>query len=80
MEERDEIIVFRRFENAFMANVAKTKLDAYGIPCFLSDENLSNLYPFQNFLAIRLHLFAKDADWAKSVLTENNLSITDESL
>ena len=79
MEDQDEIIVFRRFENAFMANVAKTKLDAYGVPCFLTDENLANLYPFQNFLAmgVRLHLFAKDADWAKSVLTENNLSIND---
>jgi hypothetical protein len=79
MEDQDEIIVFRRFENSFMANVAKTKLDAYGVPCFLTDENLANLYPFQNFLAmgVRLHLFAKDVDWAKSVLTENNLSIND---
>ena len=79
MEDSDEIIVFKRFENAFMANVAKTKLDAYGVPCFLTDENLANLYPFQNFLAmsVRLHLFAKDVEWAKSVLTENNLSIND---
>ena len=75
MEEQDEIIVFKRFANAIDANIVKTKLDANGIPCFLSDENLANL----NFLAIgvRLHLFSKDVEWAKSVLTENNLSITD---
>ena len=79
MEEHDEIIVFKRFENAIEANIIKTKLDANGIPCFLSDENLANLYPLQNFLAmgVRLHLFAKDVEWAKSVLTENNLSIND---
>ncbi len=80
MEELDEIVVFRSFENAIAANIAKTKLDAYGVPCFLTEENLANLYPFQNFLAmgVRLHLFAKDVEWAKSVLTENNLSINDE--
>jgi hypothetical protein len=80
MEEHDDIIVFRSFENTITANIAKTKLDAYGVPCFLTEENLANLYPFQNFLGVRLHLFARDVEWAKSVLTENNLSINDESL
>jgi hypothetical protein len=81
MEDQDDIIVFKRFENAIEANIIKTKLDAYGIPCFLTEENLANLYPTQNMLAIgvRLHLFANDVEWAKSVLIENNLSI-DESL
>jgi hypothetical protein len=81
MEEQDEIIVFKRFENAMDASLAKAKLDAYGVPCFLTEENLANLYPVQNLLAIgvRLHLFAKDVEWATSVLTENNLSINDES-
>ena len=32
MEELDEIVVFRSFENAIAANIAKTKLDAYGVP------------------------------------------------
>ena len=78
MENQDEIIVFRRFESAINANIIKTKLDANGIPCFLTDENLANLYPLQNFrMGVRLHLFAKDVDWAKSVLIENNLSIND---
>lgn len=81
MEEQDDIIVFKRFENAIEANIIKTKLDAYGVPCFLTEENLANLYPTQNMLAIgvRLHLFAKDVEWAKSVLAENNLSIDDET-
>lgn len=79
MEERDEIIVFKRFESAIDANIVKTKLDANGIPCFLTEENLANLYPLQNFLAmgVRLHLFSKDIEWAQSVLNENNLSINE---
>lgn len=79
MEERDEIIVFKRFESAIDANIVKTKLDANGIPCFLTEENLANLYPLQNFLAmgVRLHLFSKDVEWAQSVLNDNNLSINE---
>lgn len=77
MDEQDEIIVFQRFENPIDANIIKTKLDAYGVPCFLTEENLANLIPLQNFpaMGVRLHLFAKDVEWAKSVLTQDNLSI-----
>lgn len=79
MEEEDKIIVFKRFENAIAANIAKTKLDANGVPCFLTEENLANLYPLQNFpaMGVRLHLFEKDTEWARSVLSENNLSVND---
>ena len=54
------------------ASLAKAKLDAYGIPCFLTDENLANLYPIQNprFSGVRLHLFLKDFEQARQVLNE----------
>jgi hypothetical protein len=79
MEDSDKIIVFKRFQNAIEANIAKTKLDANGIPCFLSDENLANLYPTQNLLAIgvRLHLFEKDVSLAEEILKEDSLSMGD---
>lgn len=78
-DEQDDIIVFKTFDSVIDANIIKTKLDAHDIPCFLTEENLANLYPTQNLLAIgvRLHLFAKDVEWAKEVLKENNLSIHD---
>jgi hypothetical protein len=81
MDEQDDIIVFKRFENAIDANIIKTKLDAHGIPCFLTEENLANLYPTLNLLSngVRLHLFEKDIEWAKEVLKENNLSLNDDS-
>lgn len=79
MEEKDDIVVYKRFENAIEANIIKAKLDANDIPCFLTEENLANLYPTLNLLSngVRLHLFAKDVEWANEVLKENNLSIHD---
>lgn len=69
-EKRDDIIVYQHFDNAIDANIAKTKLDAYGIPCFLTEENMAGLYPGQSFNAfkIRLHLFATDRERASQVL------------
>ncbi len=79
--EQDNIIVLRQFQNSIEANLAKTKLDAYGIPCFLTEENLANLYPGQNFMvfSIRLHLFANDHDRAQQILNEGNLTLNNDA-
>jgi len=68
----DKIIVFDSYDTVMAANLVKTKLDAYGIPCFLSDENFGGLYPFRNelFTGVRLHIFEKDQNQVKEVLTE----------
>jgi hypothetical protein len=72
----DDIIVFRQFDTVIDANIAKTKLDANDIPCFLTEENMSNLYPGQRFLAfkVRLHLFARDEERASGVLSDIDLT------
>ncbi len=77
MEEQDEIIVFQQFENAIDANLAKTKLDAHGIPCFLTEENLANLYVGQSFMlfGVRLHLFNKDSVRAREILNDTVLNV-----
>ena len=70
MEEENKIIVYASFDTVVQANLAKTKLDAYGIPCFLSDENLATLYPFRNqlFTGARLHIFERDKPRVAEVL------------
>ena len=80
MESSDHIIVFRQYENAIAANIAKSKLDAYGIPCFLTEENMSNLYPGPNMFAInvRLHIFDYDKERAERVMEEENLRVDTE--
>lgn len=83
MTGRDnDIVVFRNFENSIDANIAKTKLDAYGVPCFLTEENMANLYPGQSFTAfkIRLHLFAEDRERATQILAGDELSMQADAL
>ncbi|MBY0435569.1 MAG: hypothetical protein K2U26_15815 [Cyclobacteriaceae bacterium] len=38
-DEAGKIVVYQAYDTVMMANLAKTKLDAYGIPCFLTEEN-----------------------------------------
>jgi hypothetical protein len=68
----EKIVVFASFDSVIEANLAKTKLDAYGIPCFLSDENLASLYPLSFFKAgqVRLHVFEQDMVRVKEILEE----------
>ena len=69
MTEHDEIIVLRKFETSIEANIVKSKLDAYGIPCFLTEENMANLYPGASSLMnfnVRLHLFSRDLEKAQA--------------
>jgi len=72
MNEEDKIIIFAAYDTVIQANLAKTKLDAYGIPCFLTEENFTNLYPLRNdiFPGVRLHLFEKDRQRAEEILKE----------
>ncbi len=73
-DPQEKIIVFRAYDTAMKANLAKTKLDAYGVPCFLTDENLTNLYPIRNtiFPGVRLYIFEKDFMQASEVMREEN--------
>lgn len=71
VEKQGNIIVLKSFGSTIEANIAKTKLDAYGIPCFLTEENLASLYPLQNQrFSVRLHIFEQDRERAQEVLNE----------
>ncbi len=82
MEEHDDIIVYAQFDTAIEANIVKGKLDAYDVACFLSEENMANLYPGNSILSFRvkLHLFAKDQERAKQILDDQTfLTLDSES-
>ena len=66
----DKVVVFRKYNNGIDANMAKTKLDVFGIPCFLSGENLNALYPltFLGSITITLHVFERDLTKVSEVL------------
>lgn len=73
-EAEDKIIIYAAYDTGILANLAKTKLDAYGIPCFLTEENFTGLYPFRNeiFPGVRLHIFEKDSNRAREILLEES--------
>ena len=70
----EKIIVFDSFDNVILANLAKLKLDAYGIPCFITNENTTNLYPILNgfFPAVRLCVFESDLERIKEIMEEES--------
>jgi len=72
----EKIIIYAAYDTPIQANLAKTKLDAYGIPCFLTEENFTGLYPFRNelFPGVRLHIFEKDSERVREILSEENPS------
>jgi hypothetical protein len=72
--ESEKIIIYTAFDNVIAANIAKTKLDAYDIPCFLTEENFTGLYPLKNdlFPGVRLHIFEYDATEVKKILEEHS--------
>lgn len=71
MADRDRIVVIHTFDNTIDANIIKTKLDAYGVPCFLSSENLTMLTtPFLSG-GVRLHIFEQDRDEVTRVLLKS---------
>ena len=83
MQDLDDIIVFQRFDTVIDANIAKSKLDAYGVPCFLTEENMANLYPGASKMMnsnVRLHIFSHDVERARQVMGENALTIDDDTV
>lgn len=84
MERPGKIVEFGQFDTAIDANIVKTKLDAHGIPCFLTEENMANLYPGVGFqlpaFRVRLHLLSDDVERATRILDDtHSLQVHDES-
>ncbi len=73
-DTNDKIVVYQAYDTVILANLAKTKLDAYGVPCFLTQENFTNLYPFRNdiFPGVPLYIFESDTDRVKEILLDDN--------
>lgn len=66
----DNIIVLTTYPNPLDAHLARTRLEAAGIPCFLSNEALVTLNVMYSPAAggVRLHVYARDAERAAEVL------------
>lgn len=76
MEENNKIILFNKYDSVIEANLVKTKLDAYGIPCFLTNETVSSLYPLPFMkgikgMEVRLYIFEADEARVHEIVSED---------
>lgn len=78
MEQNERIVVLQTFNNAIEANIIKSKLDAFGIPCFLTEENLTSLINPIISGGIKLHIFERDRQQVLDLLTEEYLQKHEE--
>lgn len=78
INDADKIVVFQTFSDPVNANIAKGLLDAHGIECFLSDENIITLNPLYNNAVggIKLNVFEKDIDCISSILKSDYIPET----
>jgi hypothetical protein len=80
MNTDDEIITFQTYYNPMEAEIIRTKLEANGIPSFISDESLGVLYPVYNQGGggIKLKVFARDVEKCKEILADEGLPYDDD--
>ena len=70
MPSPDSIVFLESFYEPMAANLARTRLEAAGIPCFLSNENLVSLLPLYSPITggVRLFVRQRDAEAALEIL------------
>ncbi|MVN75938.1 hypothetical protein GO988_06335 [Hymenobacter sp. HMF4947] len=70
--KQENIIVLDSYYEPLAAHLARTKLEAAGIPCFLTNENLVSLNRMYSPVAggVRLHIYQRDLAQATEVLRE----------
>jgi len=78
--QNDKIITFKTFYDPMLAHVIRTRIEAQGIPCFLSDENFITAQPIFNQATggIKLNVFEHDLDKCQAILTEEVTLNVDE--
>ncbi|HEX8657349.1 MAG TPA: DUF2007 domain-containing protein [Hymenobacter sp.] len=70
MPSPDSIVFLESYYEPMAANLARTRLEAAGIPCFLSNEQLVSLMPLYSPITggVRLHVRQGDAEAAAEIL------------
>jgi hypothetical protein len=62
--------VVAHFYSLLEAEVAAARLRAEGIPCFLANTHVQNMFNTGNFAAVRLHVRKEEVEMARELLQE----------
>jgi hypothetical protein len=70
MNTEDNIITFESYYDPMLAHIVRTRLEANGIPCFLTDENIIGANPLYNTAVggVKLKIFERDLQKCKDIL------------
>ena len=80
MQKDDDLVVFDVFDSAFNANIVKGVLETNGVPCMITNDIFSSVFPLtDSFIGqIRVLVFQKDMELAKQIMSSNPVSECDE--
>ncbi len=69
---KGKIVTVETFNEPILANIMKTKLEAYGVECFLADENIVTVNPLvtQAVGGIKLKVREEDLEKAQAIVNE----------
>ena len=62
------LVTVASFPVAWQAHVAKSRLEAEGIPCLLEDEYVAAVFAIERFAWVKLQVTAEDAETAHALL------------
>ena len=82
MQKEDDIVTFETYYDLMLAEIIRAKLDANGIPCFVTDESLGALFPVFNNGAggIKIKVFAHDLEKCREIVAEDTTLPPDEDI
>jgi hypothetical protein len=74
MSKEEEIVTFETYYDPMLAEIIRTKLEANGIPCFLTDDNLGIMMPIYNQAigGIKLKVFARDLEKCREIVDRDD--------
>lgn len=66
----DKIITFESYYDPMLAHIIRSRLEANGIPCFITDENILGGSPLYNNTlgGVKLKVFEKDVERCREIL------------
>ncbi len=82
MQKEDDIVTFETYYDLMLAEIVRAKLDANGIPCFITDESLGALFPVYNNGAggVKIKVFARDLERCREIVADETNLPPDEDV
>lgn len=76
---RDETVIARKYGSETEARIDHSRLEAMGIPSWVSTDNCDGMYPQMDLLVgVRLLVRAEDAAQARDLLSPQATSLVDQ--